>query len=140
MIPGNPQPDRLDEFLANVVSNSELATMLGVAIATLTDWRSTRKGPAYVKVGRKIWYLRDRVEQWLAAQVRETNHGNSEPRREVALPVQLRRQRVRRNNRLGRHQTKLESGTGNGVRVSGHRGGEPHRRGKNRSIQDLADQ
>ncbi|HVO63427.1 MAG TPA: site-specific integrase [Terriglobales bacterium] len=101
MIPENPQPDRLDDFLANVMSDRELETVLGVAIVTLTDLRSQRKGPAYVEAGRKIWYLRDRVTERLLDQVRETNYGNPEPRREVALPLQLRRKRVRGNNRLG---------------------------------------
>jgi integrase len=68
-----------------LISKEELAQNLGLSVATLADWRSQRKGPAYVKVGRQIWYLRDRVKQWLLSQIRETNHGTSEPRGEVAF-------------------------------------------------------
>ena len=89
--PANPQPNPPNDIWSNLISKEELAQNLGLSPATLADWRSQRKGPAYVKVGRKIWYLRDRVKQWLLAQIRETNDGTSQPRREVALPLQTRR-------------------------------------------------
>ena len=49
----------------NLLSPGELATILGLAEATLADWRSQGRGPAYAKVGRRIWYLRNRVESWI---------------------------------------------------------------------------
>lgn len=129
--PANPQHDHATDIWSNLISKEELAQNLGLATATLADWRSQRKGPAYVKVGRKIWYLRDRIQQWLLAQIRETkNDGNSQPRREVALPLQTRRKTICRNNRLGRHSTKRESSThdGTGVPASTDERLRPNRR------------
>ncbi|MBZ5525306.1 MAG: helix-turn-helix domain-containing protein [Acidobacteriia bacterium] len=97
-----------------LLSPVELAQNLGLSLATLASWRSRKKGPAYMKLGREIFYPRDRVERWMRSQLRETceepNDGTEESRRAVALPVQAGRQRVLRNHRLGRHQTKSERG------------------------------
>src|ERR1035437_1343225 len=92
----------------NLLSPEELAHTLEVAETTLADWRSQKKGPPYAKIGRNIWYPRDRVERWIKSQVRETSNVGDESRREMAFPISVGRQAVRRNNRLGRHQTKHE--------------------------------
>lgn len=38
------------------LTNKEAAAYLGLSEATLNVWRCRRKGPAYRKVGRKIFY------------------------------------------------------------------------------------
>ena len=76
---------------------------------TLADWRSQRRGPAYFAVGRKIWYPRDRVENWLQTKLKETEEdGNTQTRRNLALQVQSGRPRIQRDHKLGRHHTKRE--------------------------------
>src|SRR6202167_4719868 len=62
--------------------------------ATLADWRSQGKGPAYFKTGRKIWYPKDRVDAWLESQMRDggTRHGTANQGREGALQLQVRQQ------------------------------------------------
>src|ERR1700722_16657471 len=91
-----------------LLSPKELAHSLGLKPATLADWRSQGKGPGYFKAGRMIWYPLDRVGAWIESQMREgsTSDGTANQRRDVALPLQVRRQAVRKNNRLGRHKTK----------------------------------
>ena len=61
---------------------------LGLSIATLADWRSQRRGPTYLSVGRKIWYPKDRVDMWLEANLRETSNDDfTKAEREMALSL-----------------------------------------------------
>ena len=93
----------------NLMSPAELAGSLGLSVDTLADWRSQRRGPAYFAVGRKIWYPRDRVENWLQTKLKETEEdGNTQTRRNLALQVQSGRPRIQRDHKLGRHHTKRE--------------------------------
>ena len=39
----------------------------GIPARTLEDWRSSAKGPAYVKPGKRVLYLREDVEAFLRA-------------------------------------------------------------------------
>lgn len=43
----------------------ETAKILGLSVKTLQFWRWTKKGPAYVKVGRKVRYTREAIERYL---------------------------------------------------------------------------
>ena len=47
----------------------EIAEFLGVEVFTLRTWASRRKGPGgRVKVGKKIYYRREAVLEWLASK------------------------------------------------------------------------
>ena len=37
--------------MSNLLTPAELATMLGMSVRTLANWRSAGKGPPYVKIG-----------------------------------------------------------------------------------------
>jgi predicted DNA-binding transcriptional regulator AlpA len=51
-----------------VLSPSEAASMLGVAVATLTTWRSRNKGPRFVRVGTtKIGYLEEDLRAFVSS-------------------------------------------------------------------------
>jgi predicted DNA-binding transcriptional regulator AlpA len=55
-----------------LISCDKAAKMLGgVAVQTLANWRSCKCGPAYVKVGRLVYYRRSDICTWLASQVRD---------------------------------------------------------------------
>ena len=43
-----------------------------LTLGTLRNYRSARIGPAYIRVGRAVFYPRAEVEAWLAEQVRES--------------------------------------------------------------------
>src|ERR1017187_6944458 len=88
-----------------LLSPEDLAQNLGLSPATLADWRSQGKGPAYLKAGRRVWYPRDHVEHWMRTQIREIGNDTQEAGRGMALPVQAGPQGVQRKNRLGRHKT-----------------------------------
>ena len=91
-----------------LLSPEELADNLGLALATLASWRCQRKGPGFLKVGRKIWYPRDRVQAWLDDAVQETNYGPTHAQREVVLPISTGRKELCGNHRFARHKTKQE--------------------------------
>src|SRR5271169_856956 len=105
-VPEPPICERLVGFGDGLISPQTLAEHLGLSPTTLADWRSQGRGPAYLKAGRKTWYPRSRVDEWLHAQIKETRYVATKSERNLALPVQVRRQGVRRNQRLGRHKTK----------------------------------
>ena len=49
------------------LSERDAASFLGITQRTLQDWRLNRRGPAYIKRGRRVAYDRDDLEQFLAA-------------------------------------------------------------------------
>lgn len=56
-----------------LLSEDDLANILDVGIATLQSWRAGKTGPDYVKAGKKVFYRRADVEEWIAANVVVTN-------------------------------------------------------------------
>lgn len=46
----------------------EAARKLGVTSSTLTTWRSLGKGPAYIRVGRRVFYRPTNVLSWLGGR------------------------------------------------------------------------
>ena len=51
--------------LAGWVEREDLAAELDVTVRTLVRWASSGFGPPYVKIGRKVWYRRQAVDEWL---------------------------------------------------------------------------
>jgi predicted DNA-binding transcriptional regulator AlpA len=49
----------------------ELALQLGLSEQTLANWRATRRGPRFVKVGSAVRYLESDIAAWLAANTHE---------------------------------------------------------------------
>jgi DNA-binding transcriptional regulator YiaG len=55
------------------LTESEAAACLGLKVATLRAWRYQARGPAFVRLGRAIRYLRTDLEQFLAANRHRPN-------------------------------------------------------------------
>ena len=63
--------------MTDLLTPAELAAMLGMSPRTLANWRSTGKGPPYVKIGveppeghqdrRKVRYELQVAEKWALA-------------------------------------------------------------------------
>jgi len=51
----------------DLLSATEAAEYLKVAKQTLAVWRLSGRGPAYMKIGRKIAYSKDTLNAYLAA-------------------------------------------------------------------------
>jgi excisionase family DNA binding protein len=65
-------------LLQGWISRTDLAQELGVCEETLRRWADARRGPAFVKAGRKILYRKTAVLDWLEAQeVREPRRSRS---------------------------------------------------------------
>lgn len=60
------------QFKRTDLTEAECAPILGVKPATLRQWRSQKRGPRFKKSGRKVFYSRQDVDAWLAAQGRDT--------------------------------------------------------------------
>ncbi|KJS25070.1 MAG: hypothetical protein VR75_12470 [Hyphomonadaceae bacterium BRH_c29] len=46
----------------------EVANMLGVHPRTLWRWRTEGIGPRYIPIGRKTYYSRESISEWLRSQ------------------------------------------------------------------------
>lgn len=46
----------------------DAAEYIGVATATLATWASTGGGPAFIKSGRKVWYLVSDLDAWMQSR------------------------------------------------------------------------
>ena len=63
--PGQGAPGAI---LAGWISRGELARELGLTEDTLRRWEDRRIGPVCVRAGRRVYYRRTAVQDWLAAQ------------------------------------------------------------------------
>jgi hypothetical protein len=78
----SPSPDDLTSLpgslgnlaqeLRNVIgilSESEMAAILQVSHETLATWRTKRRGPPHVKIGKRAFYMRGDFSQWVMGEV-----------------------------------------------------------------------
>lgn len=55
-------------LMSGWISRLDLAVELEVTVETLHRWEKIRFGPPCVRAGRKIYYRRDAVQDWLMQQ------------------------------------------------------------------------
>jgi predicted site-specific integrase-resolvase len=48
-----------------LLTPAEVAKLLKISVKTLAQWRSQRKGPAYVKINGGVRYKHADIENWL---------------------------------------------------------------------------
>lgn len=53
----------------DLITEDELAEMLGVKASTLYSWRTDEIGPDWVKLVKGIYYRRQDVKDWIARNV-----------------------------------------------------------------------
>jgi predicted DNA-binding transcriptional regulator AlpA len=61
-----------------LLTEQQTAELLGLQPITLCNWRSQRRGPAPVKIGRKSFYRRETIMNWIAS--REGAYSAEDPR------------------------------------------------------------
>lgn len=54
-----------------LIRDTSAAEMLGQTRGTLATWRSQGRGPAFVKLGRSVFYRRADIHSFVAAQRRD---------------------------------------------------------------------
>ena len=55
-------------LLADWIGRDQLAQELRITADTLARWEARREGPPCMRVGRKVFYRRTSVEQWLLSR------------------------------------------------------------------------
>ncbi|GAA2012820.1 hypothetical protein GCM10009739_26690 [Microbacterium ulmi] len=61
----------MDQTTPVLLTSREVADLLRVPLRTVEDWRVTRSGPPWLKLGRHVRYDRDELLAW----VKERRHG-----------------------------------------------------------------
>jgi predicted DNA-binding transcriptional regulator AlpA len=51
----------------NLLTEEELAEMIGVEARTLQTWRSNGEGPKFCKLGRSVFYRTSDLEEWISS-------------------------------------------------------------------------
>jgi len=67
----HPQTDAAQEpldLLADWISREELARALRLKSDTLARWEARREGPPCTRIGRKTFYRRAAILEWIRAQ------------------------------------------------------------------------
>jgi excisionase family DNA binding protein len=72
------------------LTTAEAARMMGIAEATLNEWRIRGKGPAYTKMGRLVRYPDYEVQRYIRERTIQTSHRERSPgeEREMGIPFQ----------------------------------------------------
>lgn len=58
----------LQSLLADLISREQLASVLDLTSDTLARWEARRLGPPCTRIGRKTFYRRTAVQEWIRAQ------------------------------------------------------------------------
>jgi len=74
-----PRPKKGDGLMGGWISRPDLAQQLEVSESTLRRWETERWGPPCIRAGRKIYYRRAAVLEWLE-QLESQNYGRARSR------------------------------------------------------------
>ena len=95
-----------------LLDESEAAGCLRQRVGTLRAWRCEGKGPAFLKLGRSVFYDPSDVEKFIAEQKVDLRKGSArndqKERRALALPDPLPGKRVSKKHRLGGYVTQRQ--------------------------------
>ena len=61
-----------------LLNTTETAKELRLGIATLHRWRKAGKGPPFIEMGRKVYYRRIDLENWIQQQQRQPESSSSD--------------------------------------------------------------
>jgi hypothetical protein len=64
----DPQEDQHESLLDDWMSRAGLAGELGISIDTLGRWETRRIGPPCIRLGRRVYYRKGAVRDWLREQ------------------------------------------------------------------------
>ena len=64
----NDPLEEVPDLLADWISREQLARALDLTTDTLSRWEARRQGPPCTRIGRKIFYRRAAIQEWIRAQ------------------------------------------------------------------------
>ena len=70
--------EEIADLLADWISREQLARALGLTADTLSRWEARRQGPPCTRIGRKTFYRRAAIQEWIRGQ--EQAHPVRKPR------------------------------------------------------------
>jgi excisionase family DNA binding protein len=87
------RPESHCALLMSQLTTAEAAKMLGIAEATLNEWRIRGQGPAYTKMGRLVRYPEYEVQRYIRERTIETSYRkrSAGEEREMGVSFQLER-------------------------------------------------
>ena len=60
--------EEVPDLLADWISREQLARALDLTTDTLSRWEARRQGPPCTRIGRKIFYRRAAIQEWIRSQ------------------------------------------------------------------------
>ena len=96
------------------LTTAEAAKVLGIAEATLNDWRIRNEGPAYTKTGRLVRYPDYEIERYIRERTIKTSsrEGTKRKEREVGIPIHAEGKAVLASHRFRGRSGKRSEGAG----------------------------
>lgn len=64
----NDLDTEVPDLLADWISREQLARALGLTVDTLSRWEARRQGPPCTRIGRKSFYRRAAIQEWILSQ------------------------------------------------------------------------
>jgi hypothetical protein len=98
------------QIAMRLLTEVEAAALLRQRPGTLRVWRSKRKGPSYLKIGRQVFYGVSDLDRWIQeqrVQLEEAGHVDRS-RRNLVLPDSVQRRGVRKDDRTSGYTTKRQ--------------------------------
>jgi hypothetical protein len=65
-----PAPNGAAHVLVDHLTEEQLAEEWHIGLRTMRRYRALRQSPPYVKIGRKVYYRRRAIEEWLRGRER----------------------------------------------------------------------
>ena len=60
--------EEIPDLLVDWISREQLARALGLTTDTLSRWEARRQGPPCTRIGRKTFYRRAAIQEWIRSQ------------------------------------------------------------------------
>jgi excisionase family DNA binding protein len=62
--------------MEQLLTSKEAAKLLGIKSTTLSNWRNTNRGPAYIKGEKLVFYKMEDIEKYLESKKVKTKDSN----------------------------------------------------------------
>jgi hypothetical protein len=104
--PAGPTPPRHEAPLPltlrqmGLLTKDEVSALLQVTVATLALWRSKKKGPPYVRLGTRVFYVLEGLQNWIDGKSADYSHDHHAPEDRSPGDAEHERQQ-NKNKRVG---------------------------------------